>query len=57
MKKILIALVVLGIMLTGCAKEEVEKVDISELNSYRVDMSSYSGMNSVDHSFKGITPE
>ena len=30
MKKILIALVVLGIMLTGCAKEEVEKVDISE---------------------------
>ena len=39
MKKILIALVVLGIMLTGCAKEEVEKVDISELNSYLVNNS------------------
>ena len=58
MKKIFLILTMALILVTsGCQKEEVTKIKQSELESYVVDMSGYKNMSSVNHNFKGVTPE
>ncbi len=57
MKKIfrLLFTMVLTMMLFGC--ENKQDVNMIAIDSFDVDMSGYLDMNSVNHHFKGITPE
>lgn len=54
MKKLLVLLMGILLVLTGCSNEEKNYVEIS---SFDVDMSGYEGMSATDHHFRGITPE
>ena len=54
MKKLLLLLMGILLVLTGCSNEEKNYVEIS---SFDVDMSGYEGMPATDHHFRGITPE
>lgn len=60
MKKLLIALTMVLVLLTGCNKEKEEpreEVVITKVESFAVDMSRYRNMSSTNHQFVGITPE
>ena len=50
-----IVCVLLLVLVCGCATST--KYEITELNSFKVDMSAYKKMNSINHQFSGITCE
>ena len=60
MKRLLLVGAILLLCLTGCGKEEKpqeQSVVITPVSTFDVDMSHYQNMSSVNHHFKGITPE
>ena len=54
MKKLLIALLLGLLVLTGCSKDPVPTNTTVE--SFNVDMSGYKNMSSTNHNFKGVNP-
>ena len=57
MKKIIVLIMVL--LLTTACGERVKKEDINfiDFDSFKIDMSAYKDMTSLDHNFKGVSPE
>lgn len=51
-----ILLLIASSFIVSCSFSK-EQYPITKISGYRVDMSAYKGMNSVDHCFVGITPE
>ena len=58
MKKLLLICAMLMMCLTGCGEEKTQDpVKITAVETFNVDMSHYKNMSSVNHHFKGITPD
>ena len=54
MKKLLIAILLCLLTLSGCGKDPVPTN--TEVESFRVDMSGYRNMSSTNHQFLGVNP-
>lgn len=54
MKKIITVIITL-LLLCGCRTNKTEEISVFSINSYKIDMSAYSGLSYNNHQFLGTT--